>query len=118
PRSLPNGRGIPFVLNTKLFSDYSTKYRVAYIPEGEQAIYRDGNDNANAAILFPLGTILAKTFAFPDEPSGVEAIAETRLIIKRQSSSGQFYWDGLEYIWREENGEKVAHLVQQGAVVS
>ena len=69
PTSLPNGQGVPFVLNTKLFSDYSTKYRVAYIPEGEQAIYRDGEDNANAAILFPLGTILAKTFSFTNEPS-------------------------------------------------
>ncbi len=118
PTSLPNGRGVPFVLNTKLFSDYSTKYRVAYIPEGEQAIYRDGKDSANATILFPLGTILAKTFAFTDAPSETETVVETRLIIKRQTNSGQFYWEGLEYKWLEENGQKVARLMQQGDVVS
>ena len=118
PTSLPNGQGVPFVLNTKLFSDYSTKYRVAYIPEGEQAIYRDGNDSANAAILFPVGTILAKTFSFTDEPSQSEYAAETRLIIKRQTSGGQLYWEGLEYQWFEENGQKVARLKQQGAVIS
>ncbi|WP_286694704.1 parallel beta-helix domain-containing protein [Spongiibacter sp. UBA1325] len=118
PTSLPNGRGIPFVLNTKLFSDYSTKFRVAYLPEGTQAIYRDGNDSANATILFPLGTILAKTFSFTDEPSGKETPVETRLIIKRQTSSGQYYWDALEYKWGVEGGEKVARLAQQGDVVS
>ncbi|MBQ0794486.1 MAG: right-handed parallel beta-helix repeat-containing protein [Zhongshania sp.] len=118
PTSLPNGQGVPFVLNTKLFSDYSTKYRVAYIPEGEQAIYRDGEDNANAAILFPLGTILAKTFSFTNEPSQTETAVETRLIIKRQTSGGQFYWEGLEYKWTVENGQKVARLLQQGDVVS
>ncbi|WP_373081383.1 parallel beta-helix domain-containing protein [Zhongshania sp.] len=118
PMSLPNGRGVPFVLNTKLFSDYSTKYRVAYIPKDEQAIYRDGNDNANAAILFPVGTILAKTFAFTDEANKKETAVETRLIIKRETSGGQVYWDGLEYVWTEENGKKIAKLTQQGGVVS
>ncbi len=118
PTSLPNGQGVPFVLNTKLFSDYATKYRVAYIPKGEQAIYRDGNDNANAAILFPVGTILAKTFSFTNETNQTEVAAETRLIIKRQTSGGQYYWDGLEYIWKEENGKKVAYLTQQGGVMS
>ncbi|CAA0080261.1 Uncharacterised protein [Zhongshania aliphaticivorans] len=118
PTSLPNGQGIPFVLNTKLFSDYSTKYRVAYIPEGEQATYRDGNDSANATILFPVGTILAKTFSFTDEPSQTETAAETRLIIKRETSGGQVYWEGLEYKWTEEDGKKVATLLQQGDVIS
>lgn len=118
PMSLPNGRGVPFVLNTKLFSDFSTKYRVAYIPDGQQALYRDGQDNANATILFPVGTILAKTFSFADETAGTEVAAETRLVIKRKTSAGQVYWDGLEYIWTEENGQRVARLAQGGGSVA
>ncbi|MGB1582145.1 MAG: hypothetical protein ACPHER_11685, partial [Nevskiales bacterium] len=78
------------------------------IPEGEQAIFRDGQDGPNATILFPVGTIIAKSFAFADEDSGTEDTAETRLLIKRQRRDGQVYWSGLEYIWAEENGKKVA----------
>ncbi len=118
PTSMPNGRGVPFAMNSKLFSDYSTKYRVAYIPDGEQAIYRDGQDGPNATILFPVGTIIAKSFAFADEPAGTETVAETRLLIKRENSVGQVYWDGLEYIWKEENGQRVAVLTQGGGATS
>ncbi|PWN55935.1 parallel beta-helix domain-containing protein [Abyssibacter profundi] len=110
PLSLPNGRGLPFTLNSKLFSDYSTKYRVAYIPDGMAAQYRDTDDGVNATILFPVGTIIAKTFAFADETAGTEVAAETRLLIKRQRSDGQVYWDGLEYIWTEVDGQRVAEL--------
>ncbi len=115
PRSLPNGRGVPFMLNSKLFSDYSTKYRVAFIPEGQQAIYRDGQDGVNATILFPVGSILAKTFAFPDETAGSENVVETRLLIKRARRDGAVYWDALEYRWTTQDGRRVARLTQQGA---
>ena len=118
PRSLPNGRGIPFSMNSKLFSDYSTKFRVAYIPSGEEAIYRDGQDGVNAAILFPIGTILAKSFAFADESTGTERVVETRLLINRASPDGRPYWDGLEYVWTEEDGRRVAQLTQQGGTAS
>ena len=118
PKSMPNGSGLPFVLNSKLFSDYSTKYRVAYIPTGQQAIYRDGQDGENAGILFPVGTIIAKSFAFADQDAGTEDVVETRLLIKRQNSSGIVFWDGLEYIWTEENGQRVAKLAQGGGVAS
>ncbi len=118
PMSLPNGQGVPFVLNSKLFSDYSTKYRVAYIPEGEQATYRDGDDNANASILFPVGTIISKTFAFADETAGSEVAVETRLLIKRETSGGIPYWSGLEYIWQDRDGVRVALLTQEGGTAS
>ncbi len=118
PMSMPNGRGVPFTLTTKLFSDYSSKYRVAYLPEGEQAIFRDGQDGENATILFPVGTIIAKSFAFPNENTGVEHVAETRLLIKRQRRDGTVYWSGLEYAWKEENGRKMAVLKQEGGIAS
>lgn len=114
PLSTPNGRGIPYVLNSKLFTDYSTKHRVLYLPAGEQASYRDTAEGVNATILFPVGTILAKTFAFADETAGVEVPAETRLLIKRARNDGQVYWDGLEYIWTQTDGHWSAHLALEG----
>src|SRR5690606_28122587 len=92
------------------FSDYATKYRVAFIPPGEQAVYQDGQDgaNPNGAIEFPLGTVLAKTFAFTDEEQGTEQLVETRLLIKRENSSGNAYWAGLPYTWGEDGVARLA----------
>lgn len=89
PRSEPNEGGLPYVLNTKLFTDYATKYRVAFIPPGTKAVYVDGQDggNVNGTIHFPVGTVLAKTFAFTDEAQGIEELVETRLLIKRVSET-------------------------------
>ncbi len=116
PRSLPHEGGVPFVLNTKLFSDYATKYRVAFIPPGEQAVYRDGQDgnNVNGTIDFPVGTVIAKTFAFTDEANGGEELVETRLLIKRTSQSGKAFWAGLPYIWEQQDGEMVARFAPGG----
>ncbi len=114
PSSLPNDRVLPFMLNSKLFSDHSVKYRSVFIPDGQQALYRDGQDSANATILFPVGTIIVKTFAFAVESSNTETAVETRLLIKRQTRDGMVYWDGLEYIWGTTNGRRVARLAQEG----
>ena len=51
PTSTPNSSGIPFVLNTKLFSDYSLKYRVAYLPPGTNATYSAPGANKPTATL-------------------------------------------------------------------
>lgn len=114
PRSAPNGRGIPYVLNSKLFTDYSTKHRVLFLPDGQKAHYRDTADGVNTAIMFPVGTIIAKTFAFVDETAGTETPAETRLLIKRVRNDGHAYWDGLEYIWTQQDGHWSAHLALEG----
>ena len=123
PRSAPNGRGVPFSLNTKLFSDYAVKYRVAYIPDGKTATYHDAKEGgsisgANMAIDFPEGTIIAKTFAFADEGAGTEIPIETRLLIKRVSSKGKARWVGLPYIWETVNGKRVAKLALGGGTAS
>lgn len=115
PTSAPRGEGVPFVLNTKLFSDYAVKYRVAYLPPGTKATYRAANtDGANATLSFPAGTIIAKTFAFLDEQTGTENVVETRLLIKRTNSKGVARWDGVPYIWTTENGRRVARLAMGG----
>jgi uncharacterized repeat protein (TIGR03806 family) len=112
PTSRPNGDGVPYALNSKLFTDYAAKYRVVFLPPGEKAIYKSAAvDGPNAAIQFPVGTVIAKTFSFPDQTAGVEIPVETRLLIKRRGSNGQVRWDGLPYVWETgTDGKRVARL--------
>ncbi len=118
PTSAPNGDGVPFVLNSKLFSDYAVKYRVLYLPPNTKATYRDaggqgGGLNPNATLDFPVGTVLAKTFAFVD--GDTRKVVETRLLIKRVTSHGIKRWDGLTYVWgTDATGRRVAHLSPTG----
>lgn len=114
PTSEPNGRGFPFVLNTKLFSDYAVKYRVAYMPPGTRATYKaPGADQPTGTIVFPVGTIIAKTFSFV--AGGDEEHIETRLLIKRQSNQGTLRWDGVPYVWESDgNGGQIARLQMAG----
>lgn len=119
PTSAPNGGGVPFSLNTKLFSDYAVKYRVAYMPPGTQAIYKDATDGANATIVFPTGTILAKTFSFAREDLGKETPVETRLLIKRSGTGGKVRWDGITYVWQTDGaGHRVAKLSLSGSTLA
>ena len=121
PTSLPRGNGVPYSLNTKLFSDYSVKYRVAYLPPGTKAVYQDSTTNGvNATLVFPVGTIIAKTFSFADERSGTETPVETRLLIKRVNSRNVARWDGLPYIWGTDTatGRRVARLSMGGGSAS
>jgi uncharacterized repeat protein (TIGR03806 family) len=120
PTSTPNGDGLPFALNTKLFSDYSVKYRVAYLPPGTQAVYRDAaTDGVNSTLVFPTGTIIAKTFSFLDEQNGTETAIETRLLIRRVNSAGRARWVGLPYIWETtEGGQRVARLRRNGGTAA
>jgi uncharacterized repeat protein (TIGR03806 family) len=120
PRSLPNSNGVPFSLNTKLFSDYAVKYRTLFMPAGSSASYRDAAGGAaqeryNLTLEFPVGTVISKTFAAADETAGTERPIETRLIIKRQRPDGQAYWVGLPYLWQQENGRRVAKLTMGGS---
>src|SRR5579864_7876717 len=54
PRLEPNRHVVPYDLNTPLFSDYASKYRFVWMPEGASATYRD-----DGVFDFPVGTILA-----------------------------------------------------------
>lgn len=113
-----NTPGVPFVLNTKLFSDYSVKYRVLFMPEGAKAVYKDAALNGeNATIIYPVGTIIAKTFSFVTSEAApvTENAVETRLLIKRiNSTSNTTRWDGLAYIWATEDGKRVARFSPSG----
>jgi len=101
PTENPNGRGIPFSLNTPLYTDYATKYRFVFVPDGETATYSE-----HEVMDFPVGTVLVKTFALPDDTSdrdGAETIIETRLLINRETG-----WVALPYYWDTENDASYA----------
>ena len=95
----PNVGLIPYDLNTPLFSDYAAKYRFVWMPAGQAATY-----NEDEAFSFPVGTILSKTFAFP-EGNGKgdgERLIETRLLVRAKNG-----WVALPYIWNEAQTEAV-----------
>lgn len=92
PTSNPNETGIPYEMNTALFTDYATKYRYVFVPEGETATYSE-----HEVMEFPVGTVLVKTFSLPENTAnrdGAETIIETRLLIHRADG-----WTALPYYW-------------------
>lgn len=122
PTKNANGGGVPYELNTALFSDYSTKYRFLFIPPNQAAVYRDRSNGVTATIDFPVGTVIAKTFSFRKEDgSGTllsENVVETRLLIKRQKADGSVQWVGLPYVWTGSGATRVAELRLEGGVAS
>jgi parallel beta-helix repeat protein len=100
PRSTPNENGVRFDLTTPLFSDYASKYRFAFLPPGASAQWQEGTAVApNATLVFPVGTVIAKTFSFKDGAN--ENVVETRLLFHRQGNGGS-YWEGMAFIWEKD----------------
>lgn len=94
----PAASVVPFAPNTPLFSDYTTKHRVVYVPPGQTVRYDE-----TLPLVFPLGSIIAKTFSYPDDlrdPARGGRILETRLLV-----NGPDGWDARPFIWNEEQTE-------------
>ena len=94
---------IPYDLNTPLFTDYADKYRFVKLPPGTSATY-----DAGEAFEFPVGTVIAKTFAYPidaRDPSLGRRLLETRILL--HESDG---WVGLPYIWNDEQTDATLEL--------
>ena len=88
----------PYTLNTPLFSDGSEKSRFVWMPPGTHADYR-----AAGALVFPVGTVLVKRFAFAADqrrPGRDLRAVETRLLIRRAAG-----WTALSYV--EQDGGAV-----------
>ncbi len=128
PRKGPTAPGVPFDLNSILFSDYAAKYRFMFLPTDAagkpvKATYQDSQncetlniyDCYSQTLKFPVGTVFSKTFAFPN--GDTEEVIETRLLIKRQNADGSVYWVGLPYEWTTQNGQRVALLKVEGNTV-
>ena len=99
---------IPYELNTALFSDYTSKHRTIRLPEGAQIKW-----TAENSLEFPVGTVIAKTFSYPDDKQDKtpgERLLETR--IEQRQASG---WYGYSYVWNEAQTD--ADLRLGGAAV-
>ncbi|MBS0203294.1 MAG: right-handed parallel beta-helix repeat-containing protein [Planctomycetes bacterium] len=84
-----------YELNTALFSDDTVKHRFIRLPNGERMNYQP-----DGVLQFPVGTVIAKTFAMPYEksvPGNPERLLETRIQVKRESG-----WYGYSYAWDRE----------------
>jgi uncharacterized repeat protein (TIGR03806 family) len=91
-------------LNSPLFSDYTTKYRFIKLPVGTSMKFINNDE----LIEFPLGTIIAKTFAYVHDlrdPSQGQKLIETRIL--RRGPTG---WDGVSYVWNEAQTEATLKL--------
>lgn len=119
PRSLPNYPGFSYQLNSALFSDYAQKYRYIFLPEDSKGELQPMTYRVNKSFEFPLGTVLVKVFALPDNTEHLQTnhIVEVRLLIYRENG-----WLALPYIWNEElqdgyfssRGTVIPHQLKQG----
>ena len=100
----PGENVVPYAVNAPLFSDYATKKRFIYLPEGTAMSF-----HPKEAFAFPDGAILIKNFMYTDEQvEGDDRIIETRLLLKENGE-----WSALPYIWN--NAQTEAFLDVTGA---
>ncbi|MCO4773956.1 MAG: hypothetical protein KDA24_28240 [Deltaproteobacteria bacterium] len=89
---------VPYDLNTPLFSDYASKERAIYVPQGETMGY-----DANEAFTFPVGSLILKNFLLPEDmrsPDENVRLIETRLLIKQEAE-----WEQWPYVWEADGSE-------------
>lgn len=118
PTQAPRAPGFSYQLATELFSNYASKYRFIFLPNGEKMRFQ-----AQSSFDFPLGSVLVKTFALPLDTSlqgaSNQVLIETRLLILRENG-----WVGLTYQWQDgqakllTTGANVRHsLINQGQTI-
>lgn len=89
---------VAYSLNSPLFTDYAIKSRFIKLPKGTSVPY-----NAEDVFEFPVGTIIAKSFAHDidmTDPSRGRRLIETRILLRQKQG-----WIGLPYVWNEEQTE-------------
>jgi len=104
----PCDEAIIIDISSPLFTDYAEKQRIILLPKGEKI-----KANGRGLPDFPDGTIIAKTFFYPERIIGASTakyILETRLLIKSKSQ-----WNATTYKWNDTQDE--AYLLQDGATV-
>lgn len=85
---------VPYDVISPLWTDGAAKQRWISLPEGSHVTYRQ-----NAAWEFPVGTVLVKHFALPNDerdPSKVKPI-ETRFFVHGEGD----IWYGVTYKWND-----------------
>lgn len=100
---------VPYEIVAPLFSDYAAKHRYIRLPEGGRIeVAADGR------WIFPVGTVLVKTFAFARDmrdPALGERTIETRLLVRESETR----WRPYVYVWNEDETE--AYLAPAGRIV-
>ncbi|MEM7185594.1 MAG: Ig-like domain-containing protein [Bacteroidota bacterium] len=100
---------LPYEPITPLFSDYASKKRFVWMPNGVQAEYVGDSDLLN----FPVGSVLIKTFYYKNVlPDNQQQVLETRLMIKKADG-----WIFADYIWNEAQTEGLLDESGNGANV-
>ena len=119
------GEGVtPYALATPLFTDYAQKLRTVWLPPGTSADYRPDD-----VFDFPVGTIITKTFYYPQSADGVVSegpgpglidgalpiggvrLVETRVLARRAGG-----WVAIPYVWDGDGSD--AALKRTGAVIA
>ncbi len=86
---------VPYELSVPLFSDYAVKRRALWLPAGTAISYR-----AKGPLDFPVGSILIKSFLFPEdmsEPTKHLRLIETRVIVRDKTE-----WKAWPYVWDDD----------------
>jgi uncharacterized repeat protein (TIGR03806 family) len=94
-----------YIIASALFTDYAEKQRLIKLPQGKRVTI-DGS----GLLIFPNGTIIAKTFYYSKPDHGKRQIIETRLLILDQGK-----WNAATYQWNAAQTD--ADLLDSGALV-
>ncbi|MDI1315692.1 hypothetical protein [Flavobacterium sp.] len=95
----PSLNVLPYEPASSLFTDYASKKRFIWMPNGVAATYLADNK----ILEFPVGTALIKTFYYTTiQPNNSTKIIETRIMI-RHSTGWKFY----EYVWNDEQTDAI-----------
>lgn len=108
-----HGESTPYDLNSALFTDYAHKYRAVWTPPGSS-----GSVSEDGTLNLPLGSIVTKTFYYAKEAGalvhrddrGVPDLERVRLMETRILVHTEKGWQGLPYIWNEEQTDAVLEI--------
>ena len=119
----PADSSLVFAPNNPLFSDYAHKLRTMWIPNGTKI------DLMDEQLIYPVGTILSKTFYYPTDSQGnfvqvddrnlasldltKNSLVETRLLVKRDIG-----WEALPYVWNENQTEAFLRVAGSSKAVA
>lgn len=93
----PSTKVLPYEPASSLFTDYASKKRFIWMPQGTKATYEEDGKTLD----FPVGTTLIKNFYYNTiQPGNTTKIIETRLMIKKSTG-----WIFAEYIWNDAQTE-------------
>jgi uncharacterized repeat protein (TIGR03806 family) len=83
---------VPYELINPLFSDYSEKERLVFVPKGQTVDWSD-----EGVLAFPVGSVLIKSFSYPETGR-----IETRLLVHKAAG-----WVGYPYVWNADQSDAI-----------